>query len=134
MNIGLKKFDKMCKDLFFEQVTCSINGEKVPVEDNGDGNITVKAQTEVSDNLMQQQIATTSAFSNETIENLISFLTKELDESIKAARAAKTYSKYNNDDIERVKFNQGFAEGKKYIIRMVLKQLTNMEMTENETM
>jgi hypothetical protein len=33
------------------------------------------------------------------IEDLISNLSKELDDSIKASRAARTYSKYNVDDL-----------------------------------
>lgn len=136
MKLELKKFDRMCKKLFLEQTTCTVNGKQMQVTDDGNGNIQITGEIESSnDQLASQQIIQpiSAQYDNDMIEDLISNLSKELDDSIKASRAARTYSKYNNDDLQKIKYNQGFAEGKKYIIKMVLKSLTNAELTENES-
>lgn len=121
----------MCNKLFFEQVTCTVNGKQMSVKDDGAGNIQIEG--EIQSDIASEQIVDTmpTQYNNDIIDNLISLLTSELDESIKASRAAKTYSKYNSDDISKVMFNQGFAEGKKKIIKLVLKHLTNAEMENN---
>lgn len=131
MKLELKNFDRMCKKLFFEQVTCTVNGKQMPVKDDGKGNIQIEGevQSDIASEQITQMLPT--QYNNDMIDNLISLLTVELDESIKASRAARTYSKYNNDDISKVMFNQGFAEGKKKIIKLVLKHLTNAEMENN---
>lgn len=121
----------MCNKLFFEQVTCTVNGKQMAVKDDGAGNIQIEG--EIQSDIASEQIVDTipTQYNNDIIDNLILLLTSELDESIKASRAAKTYSKYNSDDISKVMFNQGFAEGKKKIIKIVLKHLTNAEMENN---
>ena len=130
MKPSLKKFDRICNNLFSEQVTATMNGQSLDVTDDGKGNIQITGEMpEDTDQIADQQIQQYISI-NDKINNILNFLQSELSENVQAARAAKIYSLHAGTDLPQVKYNQGYAEGKKHIIKYLIKQLSGL--IENE--
>lgn len=123
--ISLKNFDKLYNHLLAEQVQATINGKQMDVKDDGNGNIEISGELPAdSDNIADQQIETPSFEAK--IETILQFLQVQLEQNINASRAAKVYATHAKDDLPKVMFNQGYAEGKKHIIKYLIKELTGL--------
>lgn len=126
---SLKNFDKICNHLFSQQVTATIDGKPMEVKDDGNGNINISAELPAENDSMTQEQAQNIQSSEQQlnkINDLIAFLQLELEENIQAAKAAKTYAMHAKDDLPRVMYNQGYAEGKKHIIKYLIKELSGI--------
>lgn len=122
---SLKNFNKIYNHLFSEQVTATINGKPMEVTDDGQGNINITGELPAdTDSMTQEQ--TESIPQPNKLNDIILFLQTELEQNIQAAKAAKTYAIHAKDDLPRVMYNQGYAEGKKHIIKYLIKELSGI--------
>ena len=123
--VSLKKFNELYDHLLSEQVKATINGKQMNVKDDGNGNIEISGELPAdSDNIADQQVET--IFFGNKLEVLLQFLRTQLEQNINASRAAKTYALHAKDDLPKVMYNQGYAEGKKHIIKYLIKELTGL--------
>lgn len=123
--VSLKKFNELYDHLLSEQVKATINGKQMDVKDDGNGNIEISGELPAdSDNITDQQIQSVSL--ENKLEAILQFLRVQLEQNINASRAAKIYASHAKDDLPKVMYNQGYAEGKKHIIKYLIKELTGL--------
>lgn len=128
---SLKNFDKLYSHLLSEQTTATINGKPLEVQDDGKGNINISGELPVDNEAVTQEQVEYN-FEQNKLGDLINFLQTELEQNIQAAKAAKVYAAHAKDDLPRVMYNQGYAEGKKHIIKYLIKELSGIINNEQQ--
>lgn len=119
MKSELVNFNKVLNSIIQQNVTAKLDGQDIPVKQDDKGNAQISVQIPITQQAQEQVI-------DPIIEDLKVQLRQILNKQVQVSRAARHYASCSpKEDLPKVMYNYGFAQGKRNILKYILNKLDN---------